>query len=316
MASMPASLFALVLTADPASGALEPELIERTGELLNGRGGGRWLQSGAAFEWVFAASASDPVTLRTTMTAHLHGLPIDVNVVPADPAGRIKRLLVADMDSTLIQQEMIDELAELAGRRDEIAAITLKAMQGEMEFTTSLLQRVSLLAGLPTDDLARAGLRFSLTPGARALMAGMTAEGARTALISSGFMDFTAQVATMLDLKTHHGNVLELEHGCLTGRIRPPVLNARTKRDILLDLAADADLELSHVVAVGDGANDLPMLEAAGLAVAFRAKRIVREAMAARMGGAVIDHGDLTALLHLQGLTSPANETMSVTSPS
>jgi phosphoserine phosphatase len=302
---MPDAQFALVLTADAASGALSADVTEQARSVLPGSGAARWLSPDAAVEWLFGAGSGDEAcAVREAVAARLHERPIDINVMPADPTNRMKRLLVADMDSTLIGQEMIDELAELAGRRDEIAAITLRAMRGEMDFESSLAQRVGRLAGLTIQDLERACGRITLTPGAEALIAGMTAAGARTALVSGGFTIFTASVAERLGMHTHHGNRLELDGDRLTGRIHAPVLDARTKCQILLDLAASTGLATSQVLAVGDGANDLLMLEAAGLGVAFRAKPLLRHAMARRMGGAVIDHADLTALLHLQGLAT------------
>jgi len=294
---------ALVLTADPATGALGPRVADRVRPLLPGAARGRWLVPGAAFESLWnAGNPDEAVALRTAVAVELSELPIDVSVVPAAAGQRAKKLLVADMESTLIAQELIDELADVAARREEIAALTRATMRGDIDFAASLRHRVSLLAGLTTDDLARVAERISPMPGAERLVREMKAAGARTALVSGGFTVFTERVAEVLGLETQRGNVLEIRNGRLTGHVHEPILDAAGKRDVLLELAADADLDLSQVLAVGDGANDLLMLDAAGLGVAFRAKPVVRAAMRARPGGAVIEYADLTALLHLQGL--------------
>jgi phosphoserine phosphatase len=206
------------------------------------------------------------------------------------------------MESTIIEQEMIDELAVIAGRRDEIAAITLATMRGEIDFTQSLRQRAAMLAGLTSADLATAAARITPMPGAATLVSTMRSNGAVTALVSGGFTVFIEQVANQFAFDRYFGNHLELENGRLTGRVREPILNSTAKRDVLLSLATEYALDLDDILAVGDGANDLQMLAAAGLGVAFRAKPVVRAAMLASPNGAVIDHANLTALLHLQGL--------------
>jgi phosphoserine phosphatase len=286
----------LVLTANPASLALD-ESVTATVQALTGTTG-RWLRPGSAFE----APIEDP-GVRETIAAALAGRPIDVNTVAT--ANRAKRLLVADMESTMIEQEMIDELAGLAGRRDEIAAITLATMRGDLDFEDSLRHRVALLAGLTLADMETAARRITPMPGAAALVSAMKAGGATTALVTGGFTIFAERVATMLGFDQLSANILLVESGRLTGHVADPVLDQSAKRDRLLELAAAADLELSQTLAVGDGANDLAMLEAAGLGVAFRAKPAVRAAMRSSPTGAVIDHADLTALLHLQGLFAP-----------
>jgi phosphoserine phosphatase len=286
----------LVLTADPASGALD-ESVTAAVQALAGTAG-RWLQPGAAFE-----APIDEPSIRASVATALAGRPIDVNAVAA--ANRAKRLLVADMESTMIEQEMIDELAGLAGRRDEITAITLATMRGDLDFENSLRHRVALLAGLTLAHLETAARRITPMPGAAALVSTMKAGGAITALVTGGFAIFAERVATMLGFDHTFSNTLLVENGRLTGHVADPVLDQTAKRDRLLELAAAADLDLSQTLAVGDGANDLAMLEAAGLGVAFRAKHAVRAAMLNSPTGAVIDHADLTALLHLQGLSAP-----------
>lgn len=228
----------------------------------------------------------------------LSGLPIDINVVPA--SCRAKKLLVADMESTVIEQELIDELAGLTGRREEISAITVATMRGEIDFRQSLRHRVACLAGLTIADLEKVAARITPMPGAAALVSTMKANSAVTALVSGGFTVFIEQVAARLGFDRHFGNVLEIESGRLSGRVREPILDAAAKRDLLLDLTTECSFDPADVIVVGDGANDLQMLEAAGLGVAFRAKPAVRVAMLKTPNGAVIDHADLTALLHLQ----------------
>jgi phosphoserine phosphatase len=288
----------LILTADPASGALDESACRRVQTIIETEG--RWLAPGAALQFDTEASVT-----RQLIEPALSGLPIDINVVPATCCA--KKLLVADMESTMIEQEMIDELASLTGRRDEIAAITLATMRGDLDFNQSLRHRVALLAGLTTAQLEEVAARITPMPGATALVSTMKANGTVTALVSGGFTVFIEQVAARLGFDRHFGNGLEIATGRLTGRVLKPILDATAKRDLLLGLAAENGLALANVLAVGDGANDIPMLEAAGLGVAFRAKPAVRAAMLNSPTGAVIDHGDLSALLHLQGLPSPAD---------
>ena len=285
--------FVILLTADPASRALDETAVATVRDLTGSEG--RWLAFGAAFE----APISDTV-LRDAIASALAPRPIDVNTIPAK--NRAKRLLVADMESTMIEQEMIDELASLTGRRDEMAALTLATMRREFDFETSLRHRVSLLAGLTNADLATAAARISLMPGAAALVATMKTHGALTALVSGGFTIFAEPVAQRLGFDRCFANTLEIANGRLTGRLAEPILDAAQKRDILLGLAAEHRIAPDQVLAVGDGANDLPMLQAAGHGVAFHAKPAIRAAVRAAPSGAVIDHADLTALLHLQGL--------------
>lgn len=284
----------LVLTADAASGALDESACERVRHIVDTEP--HWLATGAAL--TFEIETTVP---RDRIEQALSGLPIDINVVPAALSG--KKLLVADMEATVIEQEMIDEMADLAGRRDEIAAITRATMRGEIDFAQSLRRRVACLAGLTTTDLATAAARITLMPGAAALVSAMKSSGAVAALVSGGFTTFVEPVARKLDFDRYVGNVLEIQNDRLTGRVREPILDAAAKRDLLLDLADQYGLYPEEVAAVGDGANDLDMLAVAGLGIAFRAKPAVRAAMRDRPNGAVIDYADLTAILHLQGLS-------------
>ena len=226
--------------------------------------------------------------------AALDGAAIDAIATPAE--GRRKRLLIADMDSTIVTGETLDELADFAGLKDRIAAITARAMNGELDFKAALRERVAMLKGLPVDALERTWQRVRLTPGARELVATMRAHGAYTALVSGGFTFFTSRVAALCGFDMHRSNVLLDDGAALTGRVAEPILDRDTKLATLTGLAGERGLALSATLAVGDGANDLDMLRAAGLGVAFRAKPIVAAEARAR-----VDHADLRALLFAQG---------------
>jgi phosphoserine phosphatase len=221
----------------------------------------------------------------------------DAIVQPADDP-RCKRLLVADMDSTIIGQECIDELADFAGRKAEIAAITEAAMRGELDFEAALNARVEALSGLPAEAIGQAlRTRVRLNPGARTLVATMKARGARTLLVSGGFTAFTGPVAAEASFDRTVANTLHMANGRLTGTVAKPIVDAAIKRTTLLGEREALGLAPGETLAVGDGANDIPMLEAAGLGIAFRAKPKTAAAAMAH-----IRHGDLTALLHAQGI--------------
>lgn len=215
-----------------------------------------------------------------------------------------KRLLIADMESTIIKQEMLDELADFVGKRDEVEAITAAAMRGELNFEAAINARVELLEGLSANVLdTLIADRLTYMPGARALLSGMKRANAYCALVSGGFTHFTAHVAHELGFDTHRANTLGIKAGKLTGAVVPPILGQAAKREALDTLCSEFALSKGGAIAVGDGSNDLAMLHDAGLGVAFRAKPTVRNAMAAHPRGVIIDHCDLTALLYLQGLT-------------
>jgi phosphoserine phosphatase len=221
--------------------------------------------------------------------------PVDVVVQPA--AERRKRLFIADMDSTMIEQECIDELADKVGCKAQVAAITERAMRGEIAFEPALRERVAVLKGLPVAVIADVlRERISLTPGARALVATMRSHGAYACLVSGGFTAFVERVAEQLGFDESHSNLLEVEDGRLGGTVREPILGRDAKLAALVALRDRRGLSAQQTLAVGDGANDLAMLQEAGLGVAFHAKPKVAAEAAAR-----IDHGDLTALLYLQG---------------
>ncbi len=228
------------------------------------------------------------------IAAALDGAPIDAIAMPAE--GRRKRLLVADMDSTIVTGETLDELADFAGLKDRIAAITARAMNGELDFKAALRERVAMLRGLSLDALEQTWQRVRLTDGARELVATMRAHGAYAVLVSGGFTFFTSRVAALCGFDLHRSNTLLDDGERLTGRVGEPILDRDTKLATLTALAAERGLAMSATLAVGDGANDLDMLRAAGLGVAFRAKPIVAAAARAR-----VEYADLRALLFAQG---------------
>jgi phosphoserine phosphatase len=222
------------------------------------------------------------------------GAPIDVLVQSV--AGRRKRLLIADFESTIIENEMLDELAEPLGLRPRIAEITRRAMNGEIDFTPALEARVALLKGVDARLLEQAAERIRVTPGARALVATMRRAGAATALVSGGFAVFAEPVAAALGFDRVVANHLERVGGRIAGTVRPPIVTRDSKRETLSALAAEFGVSPAETIAVGDGANDLPMLAAAGIGVAFRAQPSVAGAARWRL-----DHADLTGVLYAQG---------------
>ena len=229
----------------------------------------------------------------------LAGTPIDAVTSPI--ADRRKRLLIADMDSTIVTGETLDELADFAGLKDRIAAITRRAMNGEVDFPAALRERIAMLKGLPLSALEATWERVRLTDGARELIATMRAHGAITALVSGGFTFFTTRVAALTGFDVHRANVLLDDGASLIGRVAEPILDRNAKLHTLQELAAAHDIPMEQTMAVGDGANDLPMLQAAGLGVAFHAKPVVATEARAR-----IDHTGLRALLFIQGYSAGA----------
>ena len=237
----------------------------------------------------------DQIALRNA----IEGKPIDAIVTKA--RGRRKALLIADMDSTMIQGETLDELAVFAGIGEKIAAITKRAMNGELDFKAALRERVAMLKGLNVDALEKTWAQVKLTPGAEELVATMRAKGALTALVSGGFTFFTGKVATRLGFEVHRSNILLDDGSALTGKVEEPILDRDSKLAALNELAAQRGVKLHATLAVGDGANDLDMLRAAGLGVAFHAKPVV-----AREAKVKVDHADLRALLVAQGYPASA----------
>ncbi len=246
-----------------------------------------------ASDLFFEAASLDEV--REALTRAFAEAPFDWCVQPV--AGRRKRLLVADMDSTIIDVECLDELADFAGKKAEIAAITERAMRGELEFEGALRERVGMLKGLSTSALQQAyDERVRLNPGARTLVRTMAGGGARCVLVSGGFTFFTSRVAEAAGFHANRANTLLEADGALTGLVGEPILGREAKLAALEAEAAALGVPLSETLAIGDGANDLAMIEAAGLGVAYRAKPIV-----AAQADAKVDHADLTALLYFQG---------------
>lgn len=270
----------LVLIASPNSGAISHEVIQKVGSSP------RWLDQGTAAEFT-----EYPIDI----TQQLENYPFDVNIVPI--AGRRKKILLADMDSTMIHQECIDELGVMAGAGERVKEITARAMSGELDFEHALRARVALLKGLEETVVGRViNERITFMHGAKTLMATMKINGAYTALVSSGFTDFTSYVAGVLGFDEHHANRLLVENGQITGQVAEPILGKAAKLITLEYICATHGLVPDQVIAVGDGANDIPMLVAAGMGVAIHAKPHVQ-----LQAQYVINHGDLTALLFLQG---------------
>ncbi len=283
----------ITLIANPATRALDPALAESAATAV-GAHAVTWLG-----ERLAADLAVDRAEGHAAALADVIGnAPID-HVVQTDegPDARRRAILLADMDSTMIRQECIDELAAEAGIKDKVAAITARAMNGEIEFEGALRERVALLEGLPLDVIDTViAERIELTPGGRELVRTMAANGAHCALVSGGFTHFTARIADMVGFHEHRANRLIHEDGKLTGKVAEPILGKKAKADALTEIAARLGVGTGRAIAVGDGANDLAMLEMAGAGVALHAKPAVAE-----KAGMRIDHGDLTALLFIQG---------------
>ena len=281
----------LVAAGGFAEPALDGAALKRLRGVLPAGAAERALAPGVAHEWHLDMVADDLVAVLPALGDELA---IDLNLVLAD--GRRKAVLIADMDSTIITGESLDDLAAMVGIGDEIAAITAQAMRGELDFDGALCARVARLAGQPASLLDRLRAEITLNPGARQLVATMRAHGAHCALVSGGFTAVTGWVAETLGFDSHRGNTLEIADGTILGTVRPPILGRDAKVTALREIAATRGVSAAAVAAVGDGANDLAMLAAAGFGVAFHAKPAVRAAAAQR-----IECGDLTGLLFLQG---------------
>jgi len=287
------TVLTLVAAAD---GGLTPAIVAEVRAALNGGSAAAvepaWLAEGRAAD--IGLTGADPAAVEAAARAALGDAEIDVHGQAF--AGRRKRLLLADMDSTIVTSETLDELAAFAGLKDEIAVITARAMNGELDFEEALKERVGKLKGLSEETLAQAYADVALTPGAETLVRTMAAEGARCVLISGGFKYFTSRVAARCGFHAEFSNDFIIEAGELTGRVVEPILTKDVKLDTLIRERAESGLADHETLAMGDGANDLPMIQAAGLGIAFHGKPVVAAAAPAR-----IDHGDLTAALYFQG---------------
>ncbi len=284
---------AITITAAPNSGKLLLDAAAALQRELNGAADFRWLAEGEAIDLILP-DEGELFQLKQTAAAAIAGRPVDFCVQAA--LCRQKRMLIADMDSTIIGQECLDEMADLKGIKPEIAALTERAMRGELDFEAALRERIRLLSGMTPADLQRVlDGQITLNPGARALVETMKAHGAHTVLVSGGFTFFTEEVAARAGFSSHRANVFLWEGGRLAG-VADPILGREAKLAALKEEAAAHGLTPADALAVGDGANDLSMLKAAGLGVAFHAKPIV-----AAEAGAEIKHTGLTSLLYFQG---------------
>jgi phosphoserine phosphatase len=278
----------LTLVADRNTTVLSATIIAQVRDAVSG-GEATILSEGEAVE-IPLAMAPDMDAVRSAIGRAA------VDAIPTDTRLRRKALLIADMDSTIVTGETLDELADCAGLKERIAAITARAMNGELDFKAALRERVAMLRGLPLAALEQTWRRVRLTGGARELVATMRAHGGYTALVSGGFSFFTGRVAALARFDVHRSNVLLDDGAALTGQVAEPILDRDAKLKMLTSLAAERQLPLAATLAVGDGANDLDMIRAAGLGVAFRAKPIVAAEARAR-----VEHADLRALLFAQG---------------
>ncbi|WP_448203178.1 phosphoserine phosphatase SerB [Azospirillum sp. sgz302134] len=287
---------AVVTLIAAASAVLDEQTVQAARSSLTALGADTakpdWLAPGRACDIATAGLA--PEQAEAAVRQALAGQPVDV--IAQGPANRKKRLLVADMESTIIQQEMLDELGDYVGLKDHIADITARAMNGEIDFKGAVRERVALLKGLKESVIDEVWQRATLMPGAKALVATMRANGATCVLVSGGFRCFTERVRGWVGFDDDRGNVLEVVDGIMTGAVVEPILDKDSKLEALLAYAGERHVPTVETMAVGDGANDLPMLLAAGLGVAYHAKPTVAAQARAR-----VDHGDLTALLYAQG---------------
>lgn len=287
--------YVATLISNPAAPRLDDAALKLARAALPATGEPAWLDPGVAADIPFTPAAEkNQSALASDVRAALHGHLVDVVVQPV--ANRRKRLFLADMDSTMIGQECIDELADYVGVKAHVAAITERAMRGEIAFEPALRERVALLKGLAdvVDDVIRTRIR--LTPGGPALVATMRANGAHTCLVSGGFTLFTTRIAAMIGFNEDRANILDIANSQFSGTVAEPILGKEAKLATLNELTARFKLKREDTLAIGDGANDIPMIQGAGLGVAYHGKPAVAAAASAQ-----IDHGDLSALLYIQG---------------
>jgi phosphoserine phosphatase len=290
--------FVATLISHPAERALGASLVDMASRRLNATDK-HWLAEGLACDVLLRPGlvGSEAEVIAADLRRDLAAERVDLVLQPV--AGRAKRLLLADMDSTMIDQECIDELADEVGLKEHVAAITARSMNGEIAFEPALRERVALLKGLDSKVIERIITnRITLASGSRELVATMRRHGAWTALISGGFTAFTSRIAESLGFDENRANRLLEENGRLAGEVAEPILGREAKADALIDISARLGIKPEQAIAVGDGANDLDMLAVAGSGVALHAKPAVAERARIR-----IDFGDLTALLFMQGYT-------------
>jgi phosphoserine phosphatase len=289
--------FIATLIAKPQSQAINDQLVRDISTAILGLET-LWLSENEAVDIAFDGDANDldqVEYVEALLRSVISGRPIDIAV--QSPDGRRKKLLIADMDSTMIEQECIDELADMAGVKDHVSAITRRAMNGEIAFEPALRERVALLKGLPANIVQKViETRITLMPGGKTLIKTMRANGAFCALVSGGFTSFTGPIAAMLGFDTNRANTLNEQNGLLTGTVAEPILGMQAKVEALEQFCNQLGITPNDAIAVGDGANDLGMIKRAGTGIALHAK----PAMAAQ-AKIRIDHADLTALLFIQG---------------
>ena len=284
-----------ILISAPDQAAVNSEVRTLAAESLGTPDDWRCLSPETAYEINFSMPGTTAFEAEDLVRAALGSRKVDVAMVPAE--NRRKKLLVADMDSTMIEQECIDELADAVGVKEQVSAVTERAMRGEIAFEPAIRERVALLEGLDRTTLQSVmETRISFTPGGKKLVRTMRAHGAKTALVSGGFTLFTGFVAGELAFDSHHANILEFDDEKLAGTVREPILGREAKLETMRRIEGEHGIAPVETLSLGDGANDLAIIEAAGLGVAFRAKPTLEAAADVR-----IRHGDLTSVLYIQG---------------
>jgi phosphoserine phosphatase len=285
------------LISNPRAPAITDAVLAEARRIARTRHPARTLHDAVAAEFLFDAGPEGAASIERELRSRFSDRPIDIVIQPA--GHRRKRLFLADMDSTMIGQECIDELADFVGLKAEVAAITERAMRGEIAFEPALRERVALLRGLPLSVVDEViAKRIRPTPGGAALVRTMKAHGVYTMLVSGGFTLFTGPISAAIGFDAHRSNLLLIDSGRFAGTVAEPILGREAKLATLIELRTELGLAASETLAVGDGANDLAMLGEAGLGVAYHAKPQVAASAHVR-----IDHGNLTALLYLQGYT-------------
>lgn len=292
---MSSRLLVATLISNPANPILATAHLAKARDALPASAAPQWLHKGIAADIHFETDDNADAAITDRVRSALDGAALDVIVQPA--ATRRKTLFLADMDSTMIGQECIDELADFVGLKEKVSAITERAMRGELPFEPALRERVALLKGLPVSVIGEIiKNHITLTPGGRSLVQTMRRHGGYTCLVSGGFTLFTHNIGSMIGFDENCANILLTDNEQLSGLVQEPILGKQAKLDTLLELRARLNINATETMAVGDGANDLAMLGGAGLGVAYYAKPAVAAAAHAR-----IDHSDLSALLYAQG---------------